>query len=280
MIQVKKKADLQNLLNSYRSAGQTIGFVPTMGALHEGHLTLIQKSREQNHRTVCSIFVNPTQFNNSNDFEKYPVTIPQDINVLEAAGCDVLFLPSVLEMYPANEPVETYHLGTIEYILEGEYRPGHFQGVCRIVDKLLDATQPNELYLGQKDYQQCMVIAKMMQLKDHRIGLQICDTIREPSGLAMSSRNLRLNQSDKAKASLLIETLRNIKKNLTAGDTSPHIAEARAILTTEGFEVDYVEVTSAIDLSPIKIWDGREKAVALVAATINQVRLIDNLFLN
>ncbi len=280
MILVKKKADLENLLDSSRSAGQSIGFVPTMGALHEGHLALVKKSLQQNERTVCSIFVNPTQFNNSTDFEKYPITIEQDINLLEATGCDMLFLPSVVEMYPASEPIVTYDLGTIENILEGKYRPGHFQGVCRIVDKLLDATKPHQLYLGQKDYQQCMVISKMIALKNHQVGLQICDTMRETSGLAMSSRNLRLSEPGKKTAAVLIDTLRNIQNNLKAGDTQQLVEEAHSILTSHGFEVDYVEVASAKDLSPIKTWDGQEKAVALVAATINEVRLIDNLFLN
>lgn len=280
MILVKKKADLQNLCRSYRSTGQSIGFVPTMGALHAGHLALIKKCREQNNRSICSIFVNPTQFNNSADFEKYPVTIGQDVNLLEAAGCDVLFLPSVLEMYPPGEPTIQYDLGPIEHILEGKYRPGHFQGVCNIVDKLLDATKPDQLYLGQKDYQQCMVIRKMMHLKDHRMGLQICDTLREPGGLAMSSRNVRLSEADKRTAALLIETLRNIQQQLKPGDTQDLIAEAQHNLTNHGFAVDYVEVAAAKDLSPLKKWDGEEKAVALAAATLNEVRLIDNIFLN
>ncbi len=280
MILVKKKADLQNLLTSYRSVGQTIGFVPTMGALHEGHLALINKSREQNDRIVCSIFINPTQFNNPTDFEKYPVTIEKDINLLEATGCDVLFLPSVFEMYPPGEAVVTYDLGTLENILEGKYRPGHFQGVCRIVDKLLDATKPDNLYLGQKDYQQCMVIGKMINLRKHQIGLQICDTLREPGGLAMSSRNLRLSEADKIKAASINETLRNLQHQLKVGDTQDLIEDAHRNLTNHSFEVDYVAIASAKDLSPIKTWDGREKAVALIAATINEVRLIDNIFLN
>ena len=280
MILVKKKAELENLLQSYRKAGQTIGFVPTMGALHQGHLALVKTCREQNDRTVCSIFVNPTQFNNSTDFEKYPVTIGQDINLLEAAGCDMVFLPSVVEMYPTGEPILEYDLGAIENILEGKYRPGHFQGVCRIVDKLLIATQPHNLYLGQKDLQQCMVISKMIALKNHRAGLQICDTMREPGGLAMSSRNVRLGETDKKKAAILIDTLRNLQHDLKAGDTQQLLEKAQNVLTSHGFKVDYVAVASAKDLSPIRTWDGQQKAVALLAATINEVRLIDNLFLN
>lgn len=280
MIVVKKIKDLHNLLHSYRSAGQTIGFVPTMGALHDGHLALIAASRAGSDQTVCSIFVNPTQFTNSSDFDKYPITIEQDINLLEKAGCDILFLPSVAEMYPAGETTHTYELGYIETILEGEYRPGHFQGVCIIVDKLLNATLPHTLYIGQKDYQQCMVIAKLISLRNHPVRLQICETLREPNGLAMSSRNLRLSEAAKQKAILIIETLRQLQQNLLPGDTKHLIDAAQQTLTGHGFKVDYVAIASADDLSPIKIWDGKQKTVALVAASINDVRLIDNIFLN
>ncbi len=229
---------------------------------------------------MCSIFVNPTQFTNSSDFDKYPITIEQDINLLEKAGCDIVFLPSVDEMYPAGDVAETYDLGYIETILEGKYRPGHFQGVCRIVDKLLTATRPHTLYIGQKDYQQCMVIDKLIDLKNHPVQLKICETLREPNGLAMSSRNLRLSEAAKQEASIIIQTLGQLQQNLQPGDTQHLIEVAQQTLTSHGFVVDYVAIASAKDLSPIKIWDGQQKAVALVAATINEVRLIDNIFLN
>ncbi len=280
MILVKKKIDLDNLLQSYRATGHRIGFVPTMGALHEGHLALIKTSGSQNDYTVCSIFINPTQFNNAADFKKYPITLEQDINLLEAAGCDLLFLPSVAEMYPVDEPVMHYDLGPLENILEGKYRPGHFQGVCRIVDKLLDATKPHTLYLGQKDYQQYMVVRKMTSLRNHQLKIQICDTLREPNGLAMSSRNMRLSEADKQKAGALIDTLRKIEQGLQTGDTSILLQDAQSFLTSLGFEVDYVAIASAEDLAPVADWDGEQKLVALVAATLSEVRLIDNIFLN
>lgn len=280
MILVKKKIDLDNLLQSYRATGHRIGFVPTMGALHEGHLALIKTSKSQNDYTVCSIFINPTQFNNAADFEKYPITLEQDINLLEAAGCDLLFLPSVAEMYPVGEPVMHYDLGALENILEGKYRPGHFQGVCRIVDKLLDDTKPHTLYLGQKDYQQYMVVRKMTSLRNHQLKIQLCDTLREPNGLAMSSRNMRLSEADKQKAGALIDTLRKIEQALHTGDTSILLQDAKSFLTSLGFEVDYVAIASAEDLAPVADWDGEQKLVALVAATLSEVRLIDNIFLN
>lgn len=280
MILVKRTADLTNLLHTHRKAGKTIGFVPTMGALHAGHLALIGICRAESDLTVCSIFVNPTQFNNSTDFEKYPVTIGQDINLLEEAGCDILFLPAVAEMYPANEAVVTYDLGYLENILEGKYRPGHFQGVCRIVDKLLLATQPNTLYLGQKDYQQCLVIAKMLALKNHTVRLQICETLREPGGLAMSSRNVRLSSTARQQATLLFKTLQGLRENLKPGELNELTENAHRFLTSQGFNVDYVAIASVKDLSKLTTWDGQQEVVALLAAAIEEVRLIDNVFLN
>jgi pantoate--beta-alanine ligase len=267
-------------MQQHRSKNLSIGFVPTMGALHPGHISLIKESKNQHPVTVCSIFVNPTQFNNTNDFIKYPITIEKDIDMLEAAGCDVLFLPSALEMYPVNDPVEVYELGYIETLLEGKYRPGHFQGVCRIVDKLLSAVFPNTLFLGQKDYQQCMVIKKMIKLKHYPIHLHVCETLREKDGLAMSSRNLRLNAVERSKALNLILSLQKIKTRLKAGDTTEARQDAYEKLTGLGFKVDYIEIADAFDLLPISVWDGKQKAVVLAAATLNEVRLIDNLLLN
>ena len=279
MILVKRTADLTNLLHTHRKAGKTIGFVPTMGALHAGHLALIGICRAESDLTVCSIFVNPTQFNNSTDFEKYPVTIGQDINLLEEAGCDILFLPAVAEMYPVNEAVVTYDLGYLENILEGKYRPGHFQGVCRIVDKLLLATQPNTLYLGQKDYQQCLVIAKMLALKNHAVRLQICETLREPGGLAMSSRNVRLSEKERKQALAIVRALCYIKTNITPGSLKLLKAKAVGDLTNAGFKVDYIEIANADNLEIINTWDGNIKTVAVAAAFLGDVRLIDNMLL-
>ena len=279
MILVKKIPELQKLLEKYRLAGQTIGFVPTMGALHAGHISLVAQSREANPITVCSIFINPTQFNNAADFDKYPVTIEKDINLLEKAGCTVLFMPSTAEMYPPNDPVVHYELGSIETILEGKYRPGHFQGVCRIVDKLLAAVKPGTLYLGQKDYQQCMVIEKMISLKGHTTRLQVCDTVREPDGLAMSSRNMRLNAEEREQALHISKILRALKAGLQPGNLVSLKENAQQYLEENGFKVDYVEIADALTLAPVSNWDGKQKLVALVAAFLNDVRLIDNLVL-
>ncbi len=279
MIIVKTIGDLQKILFPHESAGESIGFVPTMGALHNGHMQLIHHAAKNHPVTVCSIFVNPTQFNNKADFEKYPHTVEKDIDCLEEAGCTVLFVPGVDEMYPINDLVITYELGAIEQVLEGKYRPGHFQGVCRIVDKLLMAVKPDGLYIGQKDYQQCLVIRKLIDLKGYRTQLQVCDTVREADGLAQSSRNLRLSPGDRSTASHIYKTLLFVKQHTTAGDLSSLKAEATKLLAGLGFEVDYVEIAKAGNLEIVDNWNGRDELVALVAAFLGGVRLIDNILL-
>jgi len=282
MILFKKAADLRNWLDVQEEKGNAIGFVPTMGALHSGHISLIAYSRLANPLTVCSIFVNPTQFNDASDFEKYPITIENDIRLLEEAGCDVLFLPSVKEMYPGGaNPAMHYDLGYLETVLEGKFRPGHFQGVCMVVQRLLEITQPSNLYLGQKDYQQCMVITKLVELmgSSKKINVTICPTLREPDGLAMSSRNMRLNKEEREKAVTISRVLDFIIAAIRPGDLSLLKQEAYAKLEQAGFRVDYVAIAGASDLSPVDDWDGKQKLVALVAAFMNEVRLIDNMLL-
>ena len=216
MVIFKEVIQIESYINRLKNDGKKIGFVPTMGALHNGHLSLIATSKKNNAVTVCSIFVNPTQFNNHEDFKHYPVTIEKDIEALTKAGCSILFMPSVLEIYPPGFIKKQYQLGAIENLLEGKYRPGHFQGVCQVVDRLLEIVQPNNLYLGQKDFQQCMVIKKMLYLigKEKEIELMIAPTLREADGLAMSSRNLRLNNEQRKAAPLLFKELTTLKKNI------------------------------------------------------------------
>lgn len=280
MIIIKHIGDLKKTIAQFKKSHWRIGFVPTMGALHEGHISLINKSKQEMDISICSIFVNPTQFNNAADFEKYPITLEKDIIFLESAGCDVLFLPSAQEMYPPNDPVLFYDLGYIETLLEGKYRPGHFQGVCRIVDKLLKAVNPDNLYLGQKDYQQCMVIQKMIELKKYTTQLVIGETVREADGLAKSSRNMRLNEAEKKQALFIIDTLKTIKEKINNSNPDILIEEAEKSLTLLGFKVDYVAIADAKNLQPIEVKNGDQKKVALIAAFINDIRLIDNLLLN
>ena len=279
MIIIKRTQKLKDFISEFQLGGKKIGFVPTMGALHDGHISLIKKSKSENSLTICSIYVNPTQFNNIIDLNKYPVTLEKDIDKLEVAACDILFLPSTEEMYVNNEVNEHYDLGMLEHILEGKYRPGHFQGVCTIVDKLLKAIKPNTLYLGKKDYQQCMVINKMITDKKYEVKLEICDTIREPRGLAMSSRNLRLNEVERIDALKIIETLKKIKKDIKPGNLEEIKIKATKYLTKNGYKVDYTEIADAATLEIVSDWDGKAKLVALVAAYLNNVRLIDNIIL-
>ena len=279
MIIIKRTQKLKDFISEFQLGGKKIGFVPTMGALHDGHISLIKKSKSQNSLTICSIYVNPTQFNNIIDLNKYPVTLESDIDKLEVAACDILFLPSTDEMYVNNEVNEHYDLGMLEHILEGKYRPGHFQGVCTIVDKLLKAIKPNTLYLGKKDYQQCIVINKMITDKKYEVWLEICETIREPRGLAMSSRNLRLNEVERIDALKILETLINIKKNIKPGNLEEIKIKATKYLTKNGYKVDYTEIADAATLEIVSDWDGKAKLVALVAAYLNNVRLIDNIIL-
>lgn len=279
MIVQKQIEKINDFVGNLKKEGKTVGFVPTMGALHNGHISLIKKSKSENLVTICSIYINPTQFNNKTDLQKYPVTIETDIDQLEKAKCDILFLPSTQEMYKDGEVNEYYNLGDLENILEGKFRPGHFQGVCVIVDKLLKAIEPTTLYVGKKDYQQCMVINKMITDKKYNVLLKICDTIREQDGLAMSSRNLRLNVTERIDALKIIETLKKIKREVTTENIEQIKINAQNYLTENGYKVDYIEIADADTLEIVKSWDGNKKMVALVAAYLNEVRLIDNIIL-
>jgi pantoate--beta-alanine ligase len=283
MILLKKATDLHKWIESQRKKGHPIGFVPTMGALHPGHISLIEQSKKASNSTVCSIFVNPTQFNDPADFEKYPVTIEKDIALLETAGCDVLFLPSVSEIYPDGVNAKRqYDLGFLETLLEGKFRPGHFQGVCMVVHRLLEIVLPDNLYLGQKDYQQWMVIKKLVELVQlpQPITVTVCPTLREPDGLAMSSRNTRLTADEREKAIAIYHSLRYIQLHLEKGNTDDLKKQALAILEKPGFRVDYLEIANANNLLPVHDWDGKQKLVLLAAAFLNKVRLIDNIIVN
>ncbi len=283
MIIFKKAGDLRKWLDAQRENGSSIGFVPTMGALHKGHISLIHECRKDNDFTVCSIFINPTQFNDPADLKKYPVTIEKDIDMLEEAGTDTLFLPGIEEIYPygINEPLH-YEIGYLDNLLEGRYRPGHFQGVCRVVDRLLEIVNPGSLYLGQKDYQQCMVLSRLLELtgRSGNVRLEICPTVREHDGLAMSSRNMRLTKEEREKAPAIYQCLQQLKSELRPGKTEPIKKRAVEWLKERGFKPDYAEIADAKELVPVVEWDGKQKLVALVAAYLDDIRLIDNILLN
>lgn len=280
MIIIKQASRLQEYLNQQASRGLLSGFVPTMGALHEGHLSLIAESRKHAGITVCSIFVNPTQFNDPKDFDKYPKTLEQDILLLEKAGTDILFLPSVNEMYLEGlTNLEQYDLGYLETILEGKFRPGHFQGVCQVMYRLLKLVQPDLLFMGQKDYQQCMVVKRLLAIMESKTKLVPSPTVRESSGLAMSSRNMRLGADQRSEAVAIFRTLEFIKDNLSGQSLPALKAAGTEKLEQAGFRVDYVEICNADTLEPLELWDGKTPLVALVAAFLEDIRLIDNMIL-
>lgn len=281
MLILKQKNTLKTWVNALRMEGKTIAFVPTMGALHPGHLSLINLARKSFDTVVCSVFVNPAQFNDPADFEKYPITTEQDIRLLLQSNTDLLFLPAVAEIYTSGENwPEKYELGFLETVLEGFYRPGHFQGVCKVVHRLLEAVEPDALYLGRKDYQQCMVVNKM--IKDFQIPVQLItgDTLREDGGLAMSSRNMRLSETDREKAVWIYKTLNHVRTNLQTGSLQSLKQSCYEHLAVQGFKPEYVEIADAVTLQPVENWDGTQKLVCLIAAYISGVRLIDNILLN
>lgn len=282
MIIFKKAAALHQYITFLKQQNKTIGFVPTMGALHLGHISLVEASKEQCDITVCSIFINPTQFNDPKDFEKYPVTIERDIFLLTQHRTHILFLPSVQEIYPVGSSnLPYYELGELENIFEGKYRPNHFQGVCQVVDRLLGIVQPSKLFLGQKDYQQCMVLEKLIELKHLPVEISIQPTARDNDGLAMSSRNMRLSAEGRKKAVALYQTLSYIKEHFLEQSISSLLADASNTLLTAGFEqIDYVAIADAKTLQPINTLSSSTELVVLGAAFIDGVRLIDNIFLS
>lgn len=285
MIIFKEANALARHLAGIRRNGDHIGFVPTMGALHQGHLSLIRQSRNRSAVTVASIFVNPTQFNDLSDFEKYPVTTATDIRLLTSEGTDILFLPSVAEIYPGGtKQGRDYDLGYLETILEGAHRPGHFQGVCQVVHRLLDIVAPDQLYLGQKDFQQCMVLKRLVQLLEMPVEVVIGETVREADGLAMSSRNLRLSPGERRNATAIYRSLQMIEQSIDDLPVGELQKRASQVLLENNFnKVDYIAIAEAETLRllpPGEVVEKKRPLVALAAAFMGEVRLIDNLVLN
>lgn len=280
MILFKQVEPLHQALDKFRQEGRSIGFVPTMGALHQGHLSLLEAARKENETVICSIFVNPTQFNDPSDFEKYPITLEKDIELLIQSDTNLLFLPYVSEIYPnGTGNLPNYTIGFLETILEGKYRPGHFQGVCQVMHRLLEIVKADNLYMGQKDYQQCMVVKRLLELTRIPTRLHTCPTLRETDGLAMSSRNTRLSPVQRAHAVTISQVLKEICETLQPGLTSPLLRAAEQKLENAGFKVDYVALADVDNLELLDHWDGKHSVVALTAAYLGEVRLIDNMLI-
>ncbi|RYE23560.1 MAG: pantoate--beta-alanine ligase [Sphingobacteriales bacterium] len=283
MVIFKKIADLQEYLKDKKAGSAAgIGFIPTMGALHDGHTSLVKTAKKAGNIAVASIFVNPTQFNDPEDFKKYPLSTDKDVMLLTEAGCDILFLPEVGEIYPGGlKTGSDYSFGYLDTVFEGAHRPGHFKGVGQVVARLLNIVQPDTLYLGQKDYQQCMVVKSLMEQEGvHKAELVIGNTVREDDGLAMSSRNRRLTEPQRALAGLLYQCLVSIQAKQTEGNFTKVQRECNDLLVHKGFEPDYIALAHADTLEEMHDYDAGHKTVALIAAKIGDIRLIDNMLLN
>ncbi len=270
-------SDMQSLAEALRKEGKRIGFVPTMGFLHEGHLSLMRKAREENDEIVVSIFVNPAQFGPGEDFERYPRDAEGDRKKCESAGVDILFMPAAAEMYPGKPSVFVTVEGVSD-VLEGAIRPGHFRGVATVVAKLFNLVRPRTAYFGQKDFQQCVVIRRMVAGLNLDVDIVVLPTVREPDGLAMSSRNAYLSPDERHAAACLSRALRAGEDLIKSGVREPEKVrqKMRAVLLQEkGVEIEYAEVADPDSLAPLETLNGR--IVLLVAARLGRTRLIDNL---
>ena len=273
------KQAVHSYLDELRSIGKSIGFVPTMGALHDGHLSLIEQARIKADIIVCSIFVNPTQFNDKKDLENYPRPVEEDIKKLEQAECDILFLPDVNEMYSSSENW-SIELDNLDKILEGKIRPGHYQGVTQIVNKLFNIIKPDFAFFGQKDYQQFMVISYMVKKLRIKVDLILCPIIREKDGLAMSSRNIYLSANDRKNALALFKALSKCRELFKTKSINQLKAEIISYLkSAPGIEMEYFEIYNAKSFQIAKS-KRTGSIIALVAAKVGPIRIIDNMFMD
>jgi pantoate--beta-alanine ligase len=277
----KDVKSLKENISALKEKKLSIGFVPTMGALHEGHLSLVKLAKKQSDIVVVSIFVNPTQFNNSKDLENYPITLHEDIKLLEDEQCDILFCPETSEMYPEGNITKKYPLNGLDKTLEGEKRPGHFDGVCTIVNHLFDILTPNKAFFGEKDFQQLAIIKHLVKELALEIDIVGCPTVRDADGLAKSSRNKLLSSSEREKASLIYESLNKAKTFFPQKE----IVDLKSMVENEidrckEMILDYVEIVNPDTLIPLEKSNTLEKAHILIAAYLGNVRLIDNMPLN
>jgi pantoate--beta-alanine ligase len=258
-------------------AVDTIGFVPTMGALHQGHLSLVDVCRSKSDTTVVSIFVNPTQFNDKDDYQRYPRTLEKDLDILERTGCDIVFTPDALEIYPEKDD-RIFDFGALDKVMEGRFRPGHFNGVAQVVSRLFDIVNPDKAFFGQKDFQQISIIRAMVRQLNLTTDIVVCPIVRESDGLAMSSRNALLSASQRAEASRISGALFYAKEQAMKMPIPDVIAEAvRRINMSSELRVEYLEIVDADTLQPVSSWDGATEMFACIAVQAGKIRLIDNI---
>jgi len=274
---VYTKKELTDLIGSYKKEGKTIGFVPTMGALHEGHLSLVTQCKKNSDVAVVSVFVNPTQFNDPEDLKRYPRTPEKDCALLEKAGCDVAFLPSVEEIYPEKD-TRKFDFGYLESIMEGAKRPGHFNGVGQVVSRLFDMVQPDKAFFGMKDFQQVAIIKNMVKQLNYTLEIIPCPIVREASGLALSSRNALLDKEHRENAPHIYATLkkaRELASRMSVSELKKWIADE--INRNPFLETEYVEIVDDTTLKVINDWKEKGTKVACVAVYAGKIRLIDNI---
>lgn len=272
--------EMLHQMQEWRASGRTTGFVPTMGALHEGHLSLVKRAKAENDVTIVSIFVNPTQFNDASDLEKYPRTLKKDLTLLAECGNVIAFAPDVSDVYPDGMQIaRRFELGQLETGMEGAQRPGHFQGVVQVVKRLLDLVPATRLYMGQKDFQQFTIIRYMLSQWQLPVSLIICPIVREENGLAMSSRNERLSPGARKKAGIIYQVLTSLKKNAAASQWQNALLIHQQMFQENGVDLEYLEIVDAESLMPPDPIKGCRCAVACVAVQIEGVRLIDNIVL-
>lgn len=276
----KEIGPLKAFLVEKRKQGNTLGFVATMGALHEGHLKLIRESQNDNSVTICSIFVNPSQFNNPEDLQKYPRTLEKDIMLLEKGGCDALFCPEVETMYSQKSYLR-FDFGHLDKVMEGQFRPGHFSGVALVVSKLLHIVEPHVAYFGQKDWQQFAIIRQLVSELQFNVTLKSIPTLREASGLAMSSRNARLTNIQRENAALIYNTLLIASDKLRAGDSIPAVKKVvtEMLEADKDFKVEYFEIADSENLTLLNNVTESAQPILCIAVFVGDVRLIDNMFL-
>ncbi|MEY2828967.1 MAG: hypothetical protein RIQ33_825 [Bacteroidota bacterium] len=277
MIIARNNIQLFSALKYYHQTQKSIGFVPTMGALHQGHISLIEQSKYNCDITVCSIFVNPTQFNDSKDLEKYPRTEEADIALLLKSNCDILFLPDVVDIYPEDWQCPIFDFGDLDKVMEGLHRVGHFKGMSQVVHRLLFLVNPTKLFMGQKDFQQLTIVQRMLEILNvTNVELVSCPIVREMDGLAMSSRNVRLNGSQRASARAISKVLMQLNKTVFES-AKDYCKWATYQLNLQEFvSTEYVEIVDTKTLQPITDWHLHTPLVCCIAAKVGDVRLIDN----
>jgi pantoate--beta-alanine ligase len=270
--------ELKKVLSDYRSKGKSVAFVPTMGALHTGHLALIHLAKEKADVVVCSVFVNPTQFNNADDLKKYPRTIAEDLEQLRDMRCDLVFVPQVDEIYPKGAISKNYDLGVLDKVMEGEFRPGHFDGVATVVSRFFELVEPDYAVFGDKDFQQVAVIKRMVELDNFPVEIIASPIFRESSGLAMSSRNMRLSVEMREKADCIYKTLQWVAKNQEQYRPEALSLEfKKRINANAGFEVEYAVFCDAESLEPVSNWEDAKHVQLCVVVYCEEVRLLDNI---